>query len=244
MIGVVGGMGPYAGLDLVRKIFDETKAARDQDHLSVSLLSFPSRVPDRTEFLLGRGGNPADAIFEILRQLEATGAVVAGIPCNTSHAAPILDRVSARLRESGSRLRLLNMIEEVARHLRAEGRGLRRVAPLSTLGTYRLRLYFDVLGAAGFELVDPGEDVLARVHEAIYDAEWGIKARSSPVTARAREVVGAAIAACAAAGAEAVVLGCTELPLAFPEPRLGGVVLVDPTAVLARALIREVARPR
>ena len=47
VIGVVGGMGPYAGLDLVRKIFDQTTASTDQEHLDVILLSTPS-VPDRT----------------------------------------------------------------------------------------------------------------------------------------------------------------------------------------------------
>ena len=44
-----------------------------------------------------------------------------------------------------------------------------------------------------------------------------------------------------AAGAEAVVLGCTELPVAFPEGEYDGLPLIDPTWVLARALIREVA---
>lgn len=52
-IGVVGGLGPYAGLDLVRKIFDRTRADHDQDHLPVMLYSFPGDIPVRPEFLLG-----------------------------------------------------------------------------------------------------------------------------------------------------------------------------------------------
>ena len=52
-IGIVGGLGPYAALDLVRKISDGTKADCDQDHLPVMLYSFPGDIPVRPEFLLG-----------------------------------------------------------------------------------------------------------------------------------------------------------------------------------------------
>jgi aspartate racemase len=40
-------------------------------------------------------------------------------------------------------------------------------------------------------------------------------------------------------GAEAVILGCTEIPLGLPERRLGATYLVNPGRILARALIRE-----
>jgi len=35
------------------------------------------------------------------------------------------------------------------------------------------------------------------------------------------------------------VLGCTELPLAVPEPEVDGIPIIDPSLALARALIRE-----
>jgi hypothetical protein len=41
-IGIIGGAGPYAGLNLVKKIFDQTLARTDQDHLPVVLVSLPS----------------------------------------------------------------------------------------------------------------------------------------------------------------------------------------------------------
>ena len=47
------------------------------------------------------------------------------------------------------------------------------------------------------------------------------------------------IATLKVAGAEAIILGCTELPLAFSEPTAAGLPLIDPTLILARALIRE-----
>ena len=48
-IGIVGGVGPHAGLDLTRKLFDHTRAEADQEHLPVMLYSFPDRIGERPE---------------------------------------------------------------------------------------------------------------------------------------------------------------------------------------------------
>ena len=89
-IGVLGGVGPYAGLDLVQKIFNNTRAARDQEHLPVTLLSFPGDIADRIDFLVhGTGKNPGVAIGCILIRLANGGATVLGIPCNTAHSSSI-----------------------------------------------------------------------------------------------------------------------------------------------------------
>ena len=66
-IGVLGGVGPYAGLDLMRKIFDQTEASCDQEHLSVIQYSLSEHIIDRTRFLLGETDeNPGEAIGEIM----------------------------------------------------------------------------------------------------------------------------------------------------------------------------------
>lgn len=239
-IGVVGGMGPYAGLDLVKKIFDQTVAARDQDHLDVILLSTPS-VPDRTRFLLeGRGENPAHAIVQVLRTLESSGAVVAGIPCNTAHSPRILDVVLQELKAGKSPLRLLSIIEETIRHIRERFPNLRKVGVLSTTGTLRTKIYSDPLRQHGFDVREPGEALQGEcVQRAIYDVSYGIKAESNPVTPKARSDIERALRFLADEGAEVIVLGCTELPLAISEPVMFGLPVIDPTLLLARALIRE-----
>ena len=67
VIGVVGGLGPFAGVDLVRKIIKWTRASQDQDHLPVMLHSFPGWVPDRSTFLLGKASkNPGEVIGDIM----------------------------------------------------------------------------------------------------------------------------------------------------------------------------------
>jgi aspartate racemase len=239
IIGVIGGMGPYAGLDLIEKIFSQTDAHSDQEHLPVALLSYPGLIDDRAQYLFGKStSNPADAIAGIALQLDRLGAVVAGMPCNTAHAPAIFDRIVQQLEKSGARLRLLNMIDETVDFLANHRPEARRVGIMSTQATYRLRLYSDRLEKAGLGVVlleDGVHDEL--VSQSIYDPEYGIKSCSSPVHPVARQNLLAAIGRLAENGAEAIILGCTELPLAVPEAEINGIPLIDPARVLARALI-------
>lgn len=238
LIGLVGGVGPLAGLDLQAKIIAQTIAARDQDHLPVLSLSQPGTISDRTAYLLGEvAENPALAIVAQLRLLAAAGATVAGIPCNTAHAPAIFDAIRAGA-DSYAPLRLLHMIEETAAHLTRHHANLRTVGVLSTTGTWRARLYPALLTPLGLRVVVPDEALQATIHAAVYDPAHGIKA-AGRVTARARGDLAAGIAVLRARGAEAVILGCTEMPVAFPERAVDGLPLIDPTLILARALIRE-----
>ncbi|HEX7071371.1 MAG TPA: amino acid racemase [Rhodothermales bacterium] len=241
VIGIISGMGPYAGLDLVRKIFDHTEAVKDQDHLPVALLSYPDRIIDRSTFLFGKTEvNPAYALADIARLLEQAGAVVAGMPCNTAHAPAIFDTIEKELKASGHRIRMVHMIRETARYIRNEVPGVRRIGLLSTLAVYRLKLYHNALQEVGLETVVPDEDVQEEVvNRTIFDPVFGIKAQANPVTDRARQNLLDAIGHLADRGADAVILGCTELPLAVTESEVNGVPVLDPTDVLAKALIRE-----
>jgi aspartate racemase len=241
-IGIVGGVGPYAGLDLQQKILANTTARRDQEHLSVYSISAPVEIADRTAYLLGESAeNPAGALANQLQLLDQMGVAVAGIPCNTAHASPIFEKIETFMQQAGVRLRCLHMINEVGNHLAANLPQLRKVGVLSTTGTYAAGFYPRILAEMGFEAILPHPNRQKNeIHPAIYDPHYGIKACGA-ASPQARAELLAAIGALAQAGASAVILGCTELPLAIPEKKFRGVHLVDPTAVLARALIREVA---
>lgn len=240
MIGVVGGVGPYAGLDLVAKIFDQTEASADQDHLPLALLSAPAGIPDRTEFLLGYAkDSPAPALARVILDLEAIGATVVGIPCNSAHAPPIFDVIREELAQAGSRVKLVHMIEEAAEFVRAMHPDLRTVGVLSTTGTRQTGVYAATLGRRGIDALMPDTAVQEAVHGAIYDPEYGIKAQSYPVTPAARGSLLDAMDHLQEKGAEAIILGCTEIPLAITEKLIGDTVIVDPTLILARAMIRE-----
>jgi len=237
-IGILGGMGPQAGIDLVSKITAETEATRDQDHLPVILVSKPE-IPDRTAWLADPSApDPAPVIAEGFVALERAGAGVVAMACNTAHTPAIFDRVQLQLMHAGARIRILHLIGETVAGLQAAYPDIRTVGILGTHGTLSSGLYHQALERRGLSVLAPKDT--NRLSKAIYDPETGIKAHSSPVTTAARSQVQEAVSELAKKGAEAVILGCTELPLAVPETCLGGVPLIDPARMLARALIRAV----
>ena len=94
VIGIIGGMGPAAGVDLARKLISQTNAATDQEHLPFILVSYPDQVADRTAFLVeGKEANPGKDIAGLVEHLEEQGAAVIGMACNTAHASAIISLV-------------------------------------------------------------------------------------------------------------------------------------------------------
>jgi aspartate racemase len=241
LIGILGGMGPQAGLDLADKLIAGTNASVDQDHLPFVLFSLPDRVPDRTSFLFSRTDlNPASAIADQFEKMDEIGVTIAVMACNTAHAGPIFDRVLELLKERGVRMRILHLIRETVAFIGRTYPDIRRVGILGTQGTYRSHLYDDALQDAGFEAVLPDENVRRNnIHTALYDPEFGIKSFSNPVSSQASSLIHSAVDHVRDRGAEAVILGCTELPLAVRDNYAGDVPILDPARIMAALLIRE-----
>ena len=239
---MLGGLGPYAGLDLVRAIFDETDAHADQEHLPVVLVSVPGRVPDRSTWIHDHSApSPVPPMLDVLRTLDDAGCAVAGIPCNTAHAPVLFDRLRDYLDADGRDLRLLHIVDAIVAHVREVAPEAHTIGVLATDSSVANRLHEIGLERAGLRAVTPEAGVQAEVQASIFDPAWGLKAHSHPPTARAREALLAATDHLVARGAEAVILGCTELPLAVPEAQRegSGVPFVSSTRALARALVRE-----
>jgi len=237
-IGVISGVGPFAGLDLLRKIAEQTKATIDQEHLRVLSISDPGPIPDRTAYLSGLDRqNPAIPILEQLEQLRQMGASVAGIPCNTAHAPAIFDVIEDGLPEG---LLLLHMIKETAAWIRRHRPDLDRIGVLSSTGTARAQIYPKYLAEVGLTAMSPDAEIQERhIQPAIYHREYGIKAKGSH-SLQARDALLLGVQHLRDRGAEAVISGCTEIPLVITETEIMGLPVLDPTLILARALIRKV----
>ena len=240
-IGIVGGAGPYAGLDLAQKLLQQTRAKNDQDYLPTLLISTPELIEDRTGFLLGEtADNPAHAIFSNLCDLESLGATVAGIACNTAHAREIRNVFLAKMKQTGSQLLLVDMISETAKFLRGTCPEVNTVGVLSTIGTWKAGFYPELLQESGYQVRTLTEQQQQRLHdEALFHPEDGIKVQAHPVSAHAREVLMEGVRSLEKQGAQAIILGCTEIPIGIPERKIGEIYCIDPGLILARALIRE-----
>jgi aspartate racemase len=239
-IGVIGGVGPYAGIDLVKKVFDNSIAVADQEHLDLYMTSCPSLIPDRTEYLLHAGQNPAPGIIACFDKLARIGATVVVVPCNTAHAPKIYRQVEQWAQDNHPHVRFLNMIEETCRFLATLFPDGGTIGLMATLGTHGVGIYSDYLATyPHLRLLEPSAEGKKRVHSAIYDRTYGIKA-VFPVSTRATEDLLSEARILIDQGAQVLILGCTELPLALKEGMLS-CPLIDPTAILARAAIQVTA---
>jgi aspartate racemase len=237
LIGIAGGMGPGAGIDLSRKIVEQTLAGRDQEHLPQILWSEPDRIFDRTDFLEGRvKTNPAFRIAQVLLKLEAAGASVAGLACNSAHAPQIFDVILTELSANKSKLTLLHMVREVGLLVGQTYPSRKKVGILGTTGTYVTRQY-DMVGDFGLETVNLPEKEQKKLNLAIYHPVYGVKSISKGTSERARSILTGAMSSLVMQGAEVIVLGCTEFPLIFSENNFMDVPVIDSSLVLARALI-------
>ena len=241
LIGILGGMGPQAGLDMAEKLIAMTKAECDQDHLPFILFSLPEGISDRTAFLLGKtDANPAQVIAEQFEKMAEMGVTIAVMACNTAYAGPIFDKALELLQAKGVRLRILHLIDETIAHIKSRYPQVSRVGLLATQGTYKTRLYDQALEVAGLQVVIPDERVrVDDIHAALYGPSFGIKTCDGPVTGKAMDRVRSAIDHVIQQGAEAVILGCTELPLAVREERINGIPILDPAKIMAEKLVLE-----
>jgi aspartate racemase len=149
-----------------------------------------------------------------------------------------LDGFLRRLDDARLDIRVVNALEEVGRFLRRSLPDGRSIGVLSTTGSRSAKLFDPVVSACGMTLKEIPETLQDELHDTIYNRTWGLKATSG-VDGRARKNIDKYLGLLSAENVDAVILGCSELSMAVPEPRADGVVLVDPVRILARALIEQ-----
>jgi aspartate racemase len=133
IIGILGGMGPEATIDLFYKIIKFTPAEKDQDHLRIIIDNNP-KIPDRTAAILGKGKDPLPALQETAKNLEKAGADFIIIPCNAAHY------FLSSIQES-VKIPILNMIKETVKETQKKNSSIKKVGLLASIGTYKTKIY-------------------------------------------------------------------------------------------------------
>ena len=208
-IGIIGGMGPLATYDLAEKILDNTVADCDQDNIPV-LIDCNTRIADRTAAILHGGADPRPEMKKSAKRLEEAGADVLIMACNTAHY----------------------FYNDICECISIPVLHMPRAGVLATDGTCQSGVYGNALKEAGIKPVYPSEEKQKIIMSLIYDhVKAGIMDFSDLD-------IDSVISEMQEKGAEVLILGCTELPMAFDI--IGQTVLpaVDPTEVLARAAVR------
>lgn len=222
VVGVLGGMGPAATADFYSKLIRATPAEKDQDHLRVVIWSDPT-TPDRSQALLADGTDPTPWLLHGASVLAQAGADLIVVPCNTAHA--FLPGVAERVG-----VQIVHMIEETARHLGSLEPRVHTAGLLATTGTIQAKLYRQWLDTAGIDLLTP--------HPASQDDEVMVAIRSLKAGANAPDLLRRAAQKLIDRGAQAIIAGCTEVPLGLRAEELT-VPLADPSEVLARVVVER-----
>lgn len=232
-VGLIGGLGPAATVDLYDKIVRATPAKIDQEHIKLVVEQNP-QIPDRTACLLGDGEDPTLALFHCAQRMEADGCSALIVPCNTAHAfLPYLERFI--------RIPFINMQQAALDEIREKLGDRAKIGLLATSGTVRTGIYGEKAKAMGMPMFVPDAPHQERVMAAIYGPK-GAKAGFTDGICR-EDLLSAAEELVKTHGCNCLILGCTELPLILDESddfEIAGtrVTIVDPTAALARRVVR------
>jgi aspartate racemase len=220
-IGIVGGLGPLAGVELQKLIIEATPAEADQDHLQVITFTNPS-IPDRTRSLAEDNGRDfAQAIVSTAQVLEAAGANAIAIPCMTAHSRHA--QIQAELHTP-----LLNAVTLTQAHLRARYSG-QTIGLLATDGSIKSGVYTG--SSSGISWIIPDPELQRQVMAVIYQIKAG---HTKTAAARLRPV----LEQLRTSGATAFVLGCTELGLLHSQLAEAGFLVADPLRILATTLVK------
>lgn len=199
------------------KVIAATPAHNDQEHLPMIVSNIP-QIPDRSRAIMDGNDGPLPPLLGALRMLEAAGAEILVMPCNSAH------RWFEELQHHTS-IPLIHIADAVKHRMAEVGAG--RMGLMSTRGTRLAGIYQDRFGVAADQLVLADEEAQRFIDSAIVKVKAGQDGRRD--AERGMECL-------LAKGAEQVVLACSELPLALLDSPLGPHCL-DATDALARRCV-------
>jgi aspartate racemase len=228
VVGIIGGLGPEATVDLMTRVIRATPAGDDQDHIRMIVDCNP-KVPSRMKAILeGTGENPAPALVAMAQNLAAWGADFLVIACNTAHL--YLDRI----REAVP-VPVLNMIDLTVDRAVSENPDIRKAGLLASWTVIRPGLYQAAFEKRGVALLHPSPALQDRLLTAIRRIKTG---HYGPPE---REALKEAAHELMEQGAEVMIIACTELSV-IGEGLGMPTRMVDASQVLAEAIVQTVKR--
>ena len=221
IIGILGGMGPAATADMFQQFIHLTPATKDQEHIPLLISSIPD-IPDRGTAILKGGESPLPAMQDYVNRLVQAGAKAILIACNTAH-------YWHKDLQTNCPVPIISMIETAANA--AQATGLNNIGILATSATLSTGLYKKEIESRGLNYIEPDADSQAKVVESIYMLKAGH-------FEQARKLMQAQKEALFAKGAQAIILGCTEVPILLAQEALANPEqYIDATEVLVKRAI-------
>ncbi len=224
IIGILGGMGPEATLDLFYKIIKLSPAEKDQDHFRIIIDNNP-KIPDRTDAILGTGKDPLPELIMTAQNLEKAGANFIIMPCNTAHY--YISGIQQNIN-----IPILNMIKESANYVKNIFPSFKKAVLFASKGTYKTKLYNSFFNAKNIEILIPTPPEQNKIMDLIYMVKSGILSEEmkSQIMKISEEQI--------KKGAQVIIAGCTEIPLILKNEDVK-IPVIDPTNILAKRAVKE-----
>ena len=226
--GIMGGMGPDATVDFMAKVIAMTDSGRDQDHVHMIVDNDPT-VPNRRDAIESGNDDVSDRLTEMAKRLETAGADFLVMVCNTAHV--FIDGVLAE-----TNIPFISIIDESAREIGRVAPDAKRVGIMATDGCLDTGMYQAAIEATGREALLPdkeGRVELMRLINAIKAGDQG------PDVAAGMEAVAQSLVE---QGADAVIGGCTEIPIVFEGDGFTVPVISSTNVLAARTLALGLGR--
>ncbi|MCK5517236.1 MAG: aspartate/glutamate racemase family protein [Desulfobulbaceae bacterium] len=223
IVGILGGMGPEATVDLMQRIIHLTPALDDIDHIRCIVDNNP-KVPSRIKAIIeGSGEDPAPCMTDMGKRLESWGADFLAIACNTAHHyySAVQDAVN---------IPVINLIEIVANHVKDTFPEHDKVGILASPAVAITGLYTKEFKKLAIEEVWPDPDYQNRLLTIIREVKKGNT--TTQLLNEYKNVCRNLLQK----GAKTAIIGCTELSA------LGGELpmhTIDAAQILAMEIIRR-----
>lgn len=227
IVGIIGGMGPEATVDLMQRIINLTPALDDIDHIRCIVDNNP-KIPSRIKAIIeGDGEDPGPCMAEMGRRLESWGADFLAIACNTAHY--YYDTI-----QDAVKIPVIDLIDLVSSHIKVTFPAHNKVGILASPAVAITGLYNKKLKILGIEDVWPDPDYQERLLDLIREIKKGKSGN------RLREEYRAVCENLLHKGADIAIIGCTELSTLGSDLPIKS---IDAAQILAMEIVKKAKSP-
>lgn len=218
VVGILGGMGPFATVDFFKQILDLTPAQKDWEHLRL-IIDNNVKIPSRTRAVLYNEESPVPQMIASINNLAKIGADFVVIPCNSAHY--FYEQVSPFIN-----IPWLNIIQIASQKVITMGK--KRPLILGGYVTSSKRLYSGYLPAAVYPSAEENKVVEVVIEEIKLTSTLSKEAHvvfNDLLESKMQEI-------------DCVLLACTELPIIYHKKMLCGIEVVNSTFEYAKAVVK------
>lgn len=260
IIGVIGGCGVLATLDIEKEIIQAAQRLMsplvDQDYPNMLIYQY-TQFHDRNDAICFNGCSPHKQYLECANALISIGARVLLFACNTAH-------IHIEFLKRKIQIPIVDIIQETVKSIVREFPNVKKIGLLSTDATVKEKLYHEALAPHKVSVVTPNASIRRQVMQAIYLLKAGVineaglneiqdncnrlshvknhphkKIVIQKNTPNPCELISKAIQFLINKGCTHVILGCTELPLVLESIKMynNKIMLINPNRIAAEAII-------